>query len=285
MHATATTDRWVAVLEAIAFSPVRSTVVAVSVPDPIPDDLKAVVARSAECAPPDRSPVRHRAARGHRVRRSRAGRCPRAVRRSPSPRHPAAAPRRRLAAATATPATADAPVEAVPEPAAETAPAAEVEAAPEPAAEAAPVEAPEAPVEAPSPLPSNRRLPRLLPSTKHRPTHRVRLRFPPISLASLRRHGMVEYETRGRVGHLHPQPARGPQRRQRRGRRRDGGGDRPHRGRPRGLGRRDHGDTAGDGRCSAPAPTSRRSTPRRAPASRHRRAASPASPTASGTSR
>ena len=51
LHATATTDRWVAVLEAIAFSPVRSSVVAVSVPDPIPDDLKAAVARSAGALP------------------------------------------------------------------------------------------------------------------------------------------------------------------------------------------------------------------------------------------
>ncbi len=51
LNATATTDRWVAVLEAIAFSPVRSSVVAVSVPDPVPDDLKAVVAKSASALP------------------------------------------------------------------------------------------------------------------------------------------------------------------------------------------------------------------------------------------
>ena len=51
LNATATTDRWVAVLEAIAFSPVRSSVVAVSVPDPIPDDLKASVAKSAGALP------------------------------------------------------------------------------------------------------------------------------------------------------------------------------------------------------------------------------------------
>ena len=51
LNATATTDRWVAVLEAIAFSPVRSSVVAVSVPDPVPDDLKAAVAKSASALP------------------------------------------------------------------------------------------------------------------------------------------------------------------------------------------------------------------------------------------
>ena len=151
LHATATTDRWVAVLEAIAFSPVRSSVIAVSVPDPIPDDLKAVVARSAGALPQIAAQF---------------GIEPPAVTGPPKPRRPmpprrpakpAAQGARPAAAAapatpaTATPATADAPVEAVPEPAAETAPAAEVEAAPEPAAEAAPVEAPDAPVEAPEP--------------------------------------------------------------------------------------------------------------------------------------
>ncbi len=51
LNATATLDRWVAVLEAIAFSPVRSSVVAVSVPDPVPDELKTAVTRSAGALP------------------------------------------------------------------------------------------------------------------------------------------------------------------------------------------------------------------------------------------
>jgi hypothetical protein len=51
LHATATPDRWVAVLEAIAFSPVRSSVVAVSVPDPVPDELRVAVTRSAGALP------------------------------------------------------------------------------------------------------------------------------------------------------------------------------------------------------------------------------------------
>ncbi len=149
LHATATTDRWVAVLEAIAFSPVRSSVVAVSVPDPIPDDLKAAVARSAGALPQIAAQF---------------GIEPPAVTGPPKPRRPmpprrppkpAAQGARPAAAATAPPATADAPVDAppnrrprppqprrsAPEPAAE--------AAPEPAAEVAPVEAPDVPVEAP----------------------------------------------------------------------------------------------------------------------------------------
>ena len=178
LHATATTDRWVAVLEAIAFSPVRSSVVAVSVPDPIPDDLKAAVARSAGALPQIASQfgIEPPAVTGPpKPRRPMPPRRP-AKPAAQGARPPAAAP-----AAPAQPATAEPLVEAqpsrrgppepvaevAPEPAAEVAPepAAEAppepavappaaaeppaEAAPEPAAEAAPVAAPDAPVEAP----------------------------------------------------------------------------------------------------------------------------------------
>jgi hypothetical protein len=51
LHAQATPDRWIAVLEAIAFSPVRSSVLAASVPSPVPDELKTAVTRSAGALP------------------------------------------------------------------------------------------------------------------------------------------------------------------------------------------------------------------------------------------
>jgi hypothetical protein len=51
LHAQATPDRWIAVLEAIAFSPVRSSVLAVSVPSPVPDELMKAVTRSAGALP------------------------------------------------------------------------------------------------------------------------------------------------------------------------------------------------------------------------------------------
>jgi hypothetical protein len=51
LHAQATPDRWIAVLEAIAFSPVRSSVLAASVPSPVPDELKTAITRSAGALP------------------------------------------------------------------------------------------------------------------------------------------------------------------------------------------------------------------------------------------
>ena len=170
LHATATTDRWVAVLEAIAFSPVRSSVVAVSVPS----TRFPTSSRQRSPGPPVRCPRSPPSSASSRprspVRRSRAGRCPRAVRRSRPDReralprlHPLRRQRR--------------------EP--------QAEAAPEPSVEAAPVEAPDGPVgnaepaavEPPAPEARCRR------RGTDAATHRARLRFPPISLASLRRHG------------------------------------------------------------------------------------------------
>ena len=51
LHAQATPDRWIAVLEAIAFSPVRSSVLAASVPSPVPDELTTAITRSAGALP------------------------------------------------------------------------------------------------------------------------------------------------------------------------------------------------------------------------------------------
>jgi len=120
LNATATTDRWVAVLEAIAFSPVRSSVVAISVPDPVPDELKAAVAKSASALPQIASQF---------------GIEPPAVTGPPKPRRPVP-PRRPAKPAPAPRAAAPTPVAEEPPAAAEAAPAAD-EAAPvvEPAPE------------------------------------------------------------------------------------------------------------------------------------------------------
>ena len=159
------------------------------------------------CAPPDRSPVRHRAARGHGSPEAApadapapSGEAGRDRERALPLLHPlrrqlAEPQMRRGRARTGGRGRARA----------------EVEAAPEPAAEAAPVEAPDAPVEAPEPAaveppapeaPAVDEAPR-----QHRPKHRARLRFPPISLASLRRHGHGRVRDARTHRDLHPQPS------------------------------------------------------------------------------
>jgi hypothetical protein len=170
LHAQATPDRWIAVLEAIAFSPVRSSVLAASVPSPVPDELKTAITRSAGALPQIAAQF---------------GIEPPAVTGPPKPRRPAPpkrpakkppAPTAATAAAVATeaepatevqPATDVAPAvepevapsvtidptpapEAIVEPAAEPAPAAAPVPQPEPAATAEPASAQEPEVTAPA---------------------------------------------------------------------------------------------------------------------------------------
>ncbi len=51
LTADASSDRWVAVLEALAYSPIHSTVVPAGVPDPASDELRATVQRLAGLVP------------------------------------------------------------------------------------------------------------------------------------------------------------------------------------------------------------------------------------------
>jgi len=51
LTADATADRWVAVLEAVAYSPVRTQVLPVSIPATVPDEVKAVATRLAPLLP------------------------------------------------------------------------------------------------------------------------------------------------------------------------------------------------------------------------------------------
>ena len=120
LHAQATADRWIAVLEAIAFSPVRSSVTAASVPSPVPDELTTAITRSAGALPQIAAQF---------------GIEPPAVTGPPKPRRPAP-PKRpaKKAPPTARPGEASATVE----------PATETDSAPEPAVSAETVTEPEA---------------------------------------------------------------------------------------------------------------------------------------------
>jgi len=124
LHAQATPDRWIAVLEAIAFSPVRSSVTAASVPSPVPDELTTAITRSAGALPQIAAQF---------------GIEPPAITGPPKPRRPAP-PKRpaKKAPPTARPAEASGTVE----PATETE--AETESAPEPAVSAETVTEPAA---------------------------------------------------------------------------------------------------------------------------------------------
>jgi hypothetical protein len=142
LHAQATPDRWIAVLEAIAFSPVRSSVLAASVPSPVPDELATTITRSAGALPQIAAQF---------------GIEPPAVTGPPKPRRPA--PPKRPAKKPAAPATATAATFATEaEPAMEPQPAPETPSAPEASARAGedvtsvttePTPAPETVVESP----------------------------------------------------------------------------------------------------------------------------------------
>jgi hypothetical protein len=138
LAADASGERWIAVLDALAFSPVRDKVIPASLPSELPDDVRATIARLATRIPkiahifeiePDRSAPR-----------------PKVERRRPAKKKPAGGGRGGKAPASPAPETAAAsgpeePVASAPEP--EASPAAP-EAPEAPAAEASPT-APEAP--------------------------------------------------------------------------------------------------------------------------------------------
>ncbi len=113
LHAQATPDRWIAVLEAIAFSPVRSSVLAASVPSPVPDELTTAITKSAGALPQIAAQF---------------GIEPPAVTGPPKPRRPAPPKRpakKAAASPTASPPASPANVAAVTEPASEATPATE----------------------------------------------------------------------------------------------------------------------------------------------------------------
>lgn len=143
LGADASGERWIAVLDALAFSPVRDKVIPASLPSELPADVRATIARLATRIPkiahifeiePDRSAPR-----------------PKVERRRPAKKKPAASGRGGKAAATRAPETAassgsQGPETSSPEPEADAAPA--VDEVTSTTAEAAPV-APAA-VEAPT---------------------------------------------------------------------------------------------------------------------------------------
>jgi hypothetical protein len=157
----ASSDRWVAVLEALAYSPIHATVVPAGIPEPVTDELRATVQRLAGLVP--------EVAKQFGIEPPAPGtRAPRQARRPPArkPDRPKPPPPPPVDLVTGTPPVApEAPTEAAPAPETAAAPApvpeAETAAPPEPAIEAAPMPepepaeataAPEAPAEeAPSP--------------------------------------------------------------------------------------------------------------------------------------